>query len=64
MSVSDEESIYIFPDDFPVNIANPADLTKLKSSLQARSSTSSRAVMSSKMPPVTAWSRSRTRSTR
>lgn len=30
MSVSDEESIYIFPDDFPVNIANPADLTKLK----------------------------------
>ena len=30
MSVSDEENIYIFPDDFPVNIANPADLTKLK----------------------------------
>lgn len=30
MSVSDEENIYIFPDDFPVNIANPADLAKLR----------------------------------
>ena len=30
MSVSDEENIYIFPDDIPVNIANPADLARLK----------------------------------
>lgn len=30
MSVSDEENIYIFPDDIPVNIANPADLAHLK----------------------------------
>ena len=30
MSVSDEENIYIFPDDIPINIANPADLAKLK----------------------------------
>lgn len=30
MSVADEEDIYIFPDDIPVNIANPADLSRLK----------------------------------
>ncbi len=30
MSVADEEGIYIFPDDIPVNIANPKDLTHLK----------------------------------
>ncbi|MEE0517284.1 MAG: hypothetical protein UC708_05320 [Anaerovoracaceae bacterium] len=30
MSVSDEENIYIFPDDIPVNIANPSDLSRLK----------------------------------
>ncbi len=30
MSVSDEENIYIFPDDIPINIANPSDLAKLK----------------------------------
>lgn len=30
MSVSDEENIYIFPDDIPVNIANPKDLAALK----------------------------------
>ena len=30
MSVSDEENIYIFPDDIPVNIANPSDLARLK----------------------------------
>lgn len=30
MSVADEDNIYIFPDDIPVNIANPRDLKKLK----------------------------------
>lgn len=30
MSVADEENIYIFPDDIPINIANPKDLAKLK----------------------------------
>lgn len=30
MSVADEENIYPFPDDVPVNIANPADIHKLK----------------------------------
>lgn len=30
MSVADEADIYIFPDDIPVNIANPKDLAKLK----------------------------------
>ncbi len=30
MSVADEENIYIFPDDIPVNIANPSDLRRLK----------------------------------
>lgn len=30
MSVANEESIYIFPDDLPVNIANPEDLRKLQ----------------------------------
>lgn len=30
MSVADEENIYIFPDDIPINIANPWDLAKLK----------------------------------
>lgn len=30
MSVSDEENIYIFPDDIPVNIANPKDLIRLR----------------------------------
>ena len=30
MSVADEEKIYIFPDDIPVNIANPKDLGRLK----------------------------------
>lgn len=30
MSVADEFYIHIFPDDIPVNIANPADLRKLK----------------------------------
>ncbi|WP_027398808.1 nicotinate-nicotinamide nucleotide adenylyltransferase [Anaerovorax odorimutans] len=30
MSVSNEENVYIFPDDIPVNIANPSDLKRLK----------------------------------
>ena len=30
MSVADEENMYIFPDDIPVNIANPDDLAVLK----------------------------------
>lgn len=30
MSVANEEDIYIFPDDLPVNIANPADLKRLR----------------------------------
>lgn len=30
MSVADEQDVYMFPDDFPVNIANPEDLKNLK----------------------------------
>ncbi len=30
MSVADEENIYLFPDDIPVNISNPKDLRHLK----------------------------------
>lgn len=30
MSVADEENIFIFPDDIPVNIANPSDLQRLQ----------------------------------
>jgi len=30
MTVANEENIYIFPDDLPVNIANPGDLKKLR----------------------------------
>ncbi len=30
MSVADEENIYVFPDDRPVNIATPSDLEKLR----------------------------------
>lgn len=33
MSVADEVNVYLFPDDEPVNIANPGDLKKLKSLL-------------------------------
>ena len=36
MSVSDEENIYIFPDDIPVNIANPSDLARLKKLFEGR----------------------------
>lgn len=30
MSVADETDVFLFPDDFPVNIANPQDLAALK----------------------------------
>ncbi len=30
MSVANEDDIYLFPDDIPVNIANPADLKRLR----------------------------------
>lgn len=30
MSVADEPDVFLFPDDFPVNIANPKDLAALK----------------------------------
>jgi len=30
ISVADEENIYVFPDDIPINIANPGDLARLK----------------------------------
>ena len=30
MSVADEDDIYLFPEDIPVNIANPADIKRLK----------------------------------
>lgn len=30
MSIANEENIYLFPDDIPVNIANPSDLKQLK----------------------------------
>ena len=30
MSVADEENVYLFPDDIPVNIANDGDLAKLQ----------------------------------
>ena len=36
MSVSDEENIYIFPDDIPVNIANPKDLARLRNIFAGR----------------------------
>ncbi|MBQ8563903.1 MAG: phosphohydrolase [Firmicutes bacterium] len=36
MSVADEEEIYIFPDDIPVNIANPKDLKRLAEIFQGR----------------------------
>ena len=30
MSIADEDNIFIFPEDIPVNIANPADIKRLK----------------------------------
>ncbi|AOT69249.1 cytidyltransferase [Geosporobacter ferrireducens] len=32
MSVADEMNIYLYPDDFPINIANPEDLNTLQNS--------------------------------
>lgn len=31
MSTADQENIYLFPEDIPINIANPDDIAKLKS---------------------------------
>ncbi len=36
ISVADEENIYVFPDDIPVNIANPGDLAKLREIFKGR----------------------------
>lgn len=36
MSVADETGVFLFPDNFPVNIANPADLRRLKSLFPGR----------------------------
>lgn len=36
MSVADEEDIYIFPEDRPVNIANPKDIKMLKDTFEGR----------------------------
>lgn len=36
MSVADEENIYVFPDDRPVNIATPSDLLKLRQLFQGK----------------------------
>ncbi|MEE0741064.1 MAG: hypothetical protein U0M21_02080 [Emergencia sp.] len=30
MSIADEDNIFVFPEDIPVNIANPADIRRLK----------------------------------
>lgn len=30
MSIANEDNIYVFPDDIPVNIANPADMKRLR----------------------------------
>lgn len=36
MSIADEENMYIFPDNIPVNIANPDDLAMLKKIFKGR----------------------------
>lgn len=36
ISVADEENIYVFPDDIPINIANPRDLAKLREIFKER----------------------------
>ena len=36
MTIADEEDLYIFPDDISVNIANPADLRRLKRLFEGR----------------------------
>ncbi len=40
MTVADEDDIFVFPEDIPVNIANPGDLKRLRDIFQARSSIS------------------------
>lgn len=35
MSIADEMDIYLYPEDFPVNIANPKDLKALKANLNS-----------------------------
>ena len=36
MSVADEADVYLFPDDLPVNIANPEDLKRLRAIFPGR----------------------------
>lgn len=36
MSVADEANVYLFPDDEPVNIANPKDLKKLRETFKGK----------------------------
>ncbi|MEG2204013.1 MAG: cytidyltransferase-related domain protein, partial [Oscillospiraceae bacterium] len=36
MSVADEFHVHLFPDDFPVNLANPADLRRLREAFPGR----------------------------
>lgn len=36
MSVAEEDSIYIFPEDLPVNIANPSDIGRLKAAFPGK----------------------------
>ena len=36
MTIADEEDLYIFPDDIPVNIASPGDLRRLKNLFEGR----------------------------
>ena len=56
MSVADEENMYPFPDDIPINIANPADIKKLKDIFAAGTCTSPSHRTSSKMRRVCpAW---------
>ena len=36
MSIADEKDVFLFPDDIPINIANPCDLKRLKELLPRR----------------------------
>lgn len=36
MSIADEDNVFIFPEDIPVNIANPADIRRLKETFAGR----------------------------
>ena len=53
MSVADEENMYPFPDDIPINIANPADIRSSRKSLPAGTCTSPSGRTSSRMPRPT-----------